>query len=129
MNWRAVPGKHAVAGSRANCGLCGSTNEPAAKLSLEGPLAGPLARGIVLVPFHTEYLKIVPVYGEAALGVTPRIGHLHVTVDHGSWHWVHANNEPIVLNGLSHGAHQLTVELADANHHRLDLKEVEFIIP
>jgi len=103
--------------------------EPAAALLVEAPLAAPLARGLVVVPFHTSHLKVVPVYGAAALAVVPRIGHLHVSVDHSSWHWLHSSDEPIVIQGLSHGTHQLTLELVDANHHQLAVRELDFTIP
>jgi hypothetical protein len=103
--------------------------EPEAQLQVDAPLAAPLTRGVVVVPFHTEHLKIVPVYGVAALGIVPRIGHLHISVDHSSWHWLHSSEEPIVIQGLSRGPHQLTVELADANHHRLTVREIDFTIP
>lgn len=59
-------------------------------LIVEPPLSGPLAKGLIVMPFHTENLKIVPIYGEAALDVIPRIGHLHITVDNAPWHWVHS---------------------------------------
>lgn len=103
--------------------------EPAAQLIVDAPLAIPLAKGIVVVPFRTEHIKIIPVYGEAALRVVPRIGHLHITVDHAAWHWLQASEEPIVIQGLSHGPHQLTLELADANHHVLAAKDLDFTIP
>lgn len=103
--------------------------ESEVQLLVEAPLAAPLARGVVVVPFHTEHLKIVPVYGVAAVGVVPRIGHLHISVDHSSWHWLHSSDEPIVVQGLSRGSHQITLELADANHHRLAVKEIDFTIP
>jgi hypothetical protein len=106
-----------------------ATAEPEAQLVVDAPLAAPLARGLVVLPFHSEHLKIVPVYGAAALAVTPRIGHLHVSVDHASWHWLHSSDEPIIVQGLSHGPHQLSLELVDANHHRLAVKELDFTIP
>ncbi|MQR01281.1 DUF6130 family protein [Glaciimonas soli] len=103
--------------------------EPAAQLFVDAPLPGPLAKGLVVVPFRTEHAKIVPVYGEAATHVVPRISHLHITLDHASWHWLQTNDEPIVIQGLSHGPHQLMVELADANHHQLAMQTVGFAIP
>ncbi|HXP96980.1 MAG TPA: DUF6130 family protein [Telmatospirillum sp.] len=103
--------------------------EAAAHLLVSPPLAGPLSRGLAIVAFRTENLKIVPVYGEAALQVTPRIGHLHVTVDDGPWHWLHASAEPIVIQGLPTGPHRILLELADANHKILDAQTVSFEIP
>ncbi|MDR3435345.1 DUF6130 family protein [Telmatospirillum sp.] len=103
--------------------------EAAAHLRVSSPLAGPLSRGLAIVAFQTENLKIVPIYGEAALKVTPRIGHLHVTVDEGPWHWLHASAEPIVIQGLPVGPHRILLELADANHKILDAQTVSFEIP
>lgn len=103
--------------------------EPAAQLMVEAPLAAPLAKGLVVVPFRAEHMKILPVYGEAALRVAPRIGHLHITVDHAAWHWLQSNEEPIVIQGLPRGPHNVTLELADANHHVLAVKQLDFTIP
>jgi hypothetical protein len=55
--------------------------QPAAHLVVSQPLAGPLSNGLVVITFRTENLKIVPVYGETASQVVPRLGHLHITVD------------------------------------------------
>jgi hypothetical protein len=65
-------------------------NEPPAKVIIDPPRAEPLSRGVVFVPYRTENLQIVPVFGPAALAVSPRIGHIHVTVDDASWHWAEA---------------------------------------
>jgi hypothetical protein len=40
----------------------------------------------------------MPVYGEAALGILPRVGHLHITLDDLPWHWLDASGEPISIN-------------------------------
>jgi len=103
--------------------------QPAAQLMVDAPLAVPLSKGLVVVPFRAQHLKILPVYGEAALRVVPRIGHLHITLDHAAWHWLQASEEPIVIQGLPSGPHQLTLELADANHHVLAAQNLDFTIP
>lgn len=64
-------------------------NEPAPKLIVDPPLPGPLARGAVLIPFRVENLRILPVLGAAARNVSPRVGHVHVTVDDLPWRWAH----------------------------------------
>src|SRR2546427_2547267 len=51
------------------------------KLVVDPPLMGPLAHGAVLIPYRVENLRILPVLGASALNVSPRVGHLHVTVD------------------------------------------------
>jgi hypothetical protein len=56
-------------------------NEPPAKLIVDPPLPEQLARGLVFIPYRTENLRVVPVFGKGALGVSPRIGHIHITVD------------------------------------------------
>src|SRR3989442_1225868 len=64
--------------------------EPPAKIIVDSPRAEPLSRGVLFIPYRTENLQIVPVFGPAALAVSPRIGHIHVTVDDARWHWADA---------------------------------------
>ena len=33
-------------------------------------------------------MRIVPVFGKGALDVSPRIGHVHISVDDAPWHFV-----------------------------------------
>lgn len=106
-----------------------ATAQSAAHLILDSVLPVPLAKGAVVLPFRVENIKVMPVFGEAALGVTPHIGHLHITVDDVAWHWVHADNEPIVIQGLAAGPHHVTVELADPIHRVVESKTVSFEIP
>jgi hypothetical protein len=100
-----------------------------ADLSVNAPVASLLAKGIVVIPFKSNDVKIVPLYGDAAAQVVPRLGHLHVTLDGASWHWVHADDGPVVIQGLPSGPHQLTLELADAAHRILTIRKVEFTVP
>jgi len=104
-------------------------SEPAAKLIVDDPLPEPLARGLVVIQYRTENLRIVPVFGPAGLNVSPRIGHLHITVDNLPWRWLDASNEPININKLPAGPHQVLIEMVDANHKVIDSKIVKFIIP
>ncbi|HTL10710.1 MAG TPA: DUF6130 family protein [Chitinophagaceae bacterium] len=103
--------------------------EPPAKLIVDAPLAGPLQSGRVVIQYRTEHIRIVPVYGEGAMDVSPRVGHLHLTVDNAPWHWLDASAEPITMNGFTPGKHVLLLELADPMHKIIDSTEVEFIIP
>jgi hypothetical protein len=105
------------------------TVQPAAHLIVSQPLARPLSAGLVVVTFRTENLKIVPVYGETASQVAPRLGHLHITVDDGPWHWLHASEEPIIIQDLPSGPHRVLIELADANHKVLEAETLTFEIP
>lgn len=104
-------------------------NEPPPKLIVDAPLPEPLARGVAVIQYCSENLHIVPVFGAKALSVTPRVGHLHVRVDDASWVWAEASGNPIILMGLSPGAHKATIELVNANHQPLDKAEVSFEIP
>ena len=65
-------------------------NEPAPKLIVDPPLAEQLTKGLVFIQYRTENIRIVPVFGKGALDVSPRIGHVHVTVDDAPWHFVDA---------------------------------------
>ena len=103
--------------------------QPAAHFVVGQPLAGPLSAGLVVITFRAENLKIVPVYGETASQVVPRLGHLHITVDDGPWHWLHASEEPIVIQGLPSGPHRVLIEFADANHKILEAETLTFEIP
>ena len=58
-------------------------DEPPAKIIIDPPLPEPLLWGRVVIQYRTENLHIVPVFGPAALAVSPRVGHIHVTVDGG----------------------------------------------
>jgi hypothetical protein len=104
-------------------------SEPAPVLVVDQPLAEPLAMGRVVVQYRTENLRIVPVYGAAAKEVSPRIGHLHITVDDTPWHWADASNEPLIINGFEPGKHKILVQLADPTHKIITSKTITFIIP
>jgi Family of unknown function (DUF6130) len=104
-------------------------NEPPAKIIIDPPLPEPLSLGRVVIQYRTENLHIAPVFGPAALAVSPRVGHIHVTVDDAPWVWADASGEPVVLNGLPSGPHTIRLELETANHQRLDQGAVTFTIP
>ena len=78
-------------------------DEPAVKLVVDPPIPEQLALGRVFIQYRTENLRIVPVYGKAALAVLPRIGHLHYYVDDQSWPTVDSSGETVVLVGLAPG--------------------------
>jgi hypothetical protein len=105
-------------------------NEPAPKLIVEPPLPGPLARGAVLIPFRVENLRILPVLGAAARNLSPRVGHVHVTVDELPWRWAHFDDtNTIVVNGLPPGQHKVLIELADPEHRVIIGQTVTFTVP
>jgi hypothetical protein len=104
--------------------------EPAAKVVVDAPLPDPLAsRGVVVIPYCAENMHITSVFGPGALGVSPRVGHIHVTVDDAPWHWADASGTPIILRGLPPGPHKVLVELVDANHQPVDKGTVTFVVP
>ena len=102
--------------------------EPAAKLIVDAPLPEQLAKGLVVLQYRAENLRIIPVYGFGALDVSPRIGHIHVTVDDATWHWADASNEPLIVQGMTAGPHKILIELADPTHKIIDRKLVSFIV-
>src|SRR5687767_3436590 len=92
-------------------------NEPAPKLIVDPPLPEGLAHGILWAQYRVENLRIVPVFGAGAVSTSPRVGHLHITVDDLPWWWADAsNNNTIDIAGLPPGPHKVKIELVDANH-------------
>lgn len=124
----------AAQSARANCPTASviplATSEPPAKIVVNPPLPEPLAsRGVVVIEYCAQNLRLVPVFGPNALAVSPRIGHIHVRVDDASWVWADTSGVPIILQGLSPGAHKVVIELVDANHRTLDTGTVKFVVP
>ena len=105
------------------------TEEGPASITIDPPLPDSLAHGRVVIQYRTENLRIVPVFGPAALAVSPRIGHIHVTVDDAPWRWADASGEPLIINGLPPGPHHVLVELENPNHQTLGRATVKFVIP
>jgi hypothetical protein len=108
------------------------TNEPSPKLIVDQPLPEGLAIGVVWIQYRVENLRIVPVFGEAATKVSPRVGHLHDTVDDLPWWWADASdNNTIDIAGLPVGQHKVRIELVNANHQIFpgQTKTVTFTLP
>ena len=87
------------------------------------------ARGVVIVQHRTENLRIIPVFGKAAVDVSPRVGHLHVTVDDRPGTWAHTSGDPIIVVGLKPGLHKMLIELADPSHRILGSETVSVSVP
>jgi uncharacterized protein DUF6130 len=107
-------------------------NEPAPKLIVDPPLPDLLDKGVVWIQYRTENVRIVPVFGKAALDVSPRVGHLHVRVDDLPWLWADASDlNTVDIAGMLPGEHEVLVELADANHQVFpgQSKTVKFTVP
>jgi hypothetical protein len=91
--------------------------EPAPKLIVDPPLPDRLARGVVQIQYRAENVHILPVFGAGALNVSPRVGHLHITVDDLPWHWADASDSNTVdIVGLPPGQHKVLIELVNAEH-------------
>jgi hypothetical protein len=114
---------------RGPSALVAIENEAPPRLIVDEPLPGPLSRGLVFIQYRTENLRVVPVFGVGALDVSPRIGHVHITVDDLPWHFVDASGETIIVVGLMPGPHRVLVELADPTHRVIDRKTVSFDVP
>jgi hypothetical protein len=89
-------------------------NEPAPKLTVEAPLPGPLAQNVVYIPYRVENLLIMPLGGSAARNLSPRVGHLHITVDDLPWSWAdYGQSSTLIPVGLQHGPHKVLIEVVD----------------
>ncbi|HYX34731.1 MAG TPA: DUF6130 family protein [Oligoflexus sp.] len=109
-----------------------AVNEPLPTLTLDQPLPEGLQQGLVWIQYRVENVRILPVFGEAAKNVLPRIGHLHVHVDDVPFWWVEASdNNTIDIAGLPVGQHKVKVVLVDANHQPFpgQSKTVTFDLP
>jgi hypothetical protein len=104
-------------------------NEAPARLIVDPPLAEQLSQGLVFIQYRTENLRVVLVFGQGALDVSPRVGHLHITVDDAPWHFVDASGETVIVVGLKPGPHKVLFELADPTHRVIDGKTVSFQVP
>jgi hypothetical protein len=103
--------------------------EPPPSLVVDAPLPDQLAKGLVVIRYRAVNLRIVPVFGPNALDVSPRIGHIHVTVDNAPWHWADASGEPLIIQFLPPGPHTVWIGLADPTHRVLDSRTIKFVIP
>jgi Family of unknown function (DUF6130) len=114
---------------RGPSALVAIENEAPPKLIVDPPLAEQLAQGLVFIQYRTENLRVVPVFGKGALAVSPRIGHIHVTVDDAPWHFVDASGETVIVVGLKPGPHKVLIELADPSHKVITSKTTAFTVP
>ena len=74
-------------------------------------------------------MHIAPVFGPGAVEGSPRVGHVHISLDGASWVWADASGNPIILQGLSAGPHTVHITLVDANHHPIDEAAITFVMP
>jgi len=106
-------------------------NESPARLIVDPPIPEQLALGRVMIQYRTENLRILPVFGSGALGVSPRVGHLHYYVDDAPWPVVDSSGETVVLVGLAPGPHKVRFQLAEPTHKGIAGTEqtVTFTVP
>jgi hypothetical protein len=107
-------------------------DEPPPRLIVDPPLAEPLKDGIFQAQYRVENLRIVNVFGPAAVHVSPRIGHLHVIVDDLPWWWADASdNNTVDVANLPPGPHKVTIQLVSPNHEVYpgQVKVLTFTVP
>lgn len=104
-------------------------SEPAPKIVAYPPIAEALARGVVIIQYRTDNARVLPVFGKQAAQVSPRLGHLHVTVEGWQGTWAHTSEGPIILVGLKPGPHKILLELADPGHKVLTSETVTVTVP
>ena len=106
-------------------------NEPPPKLIVDPPIPEQLALGRVFIQYRTENLRILPVFGAAALNVSPRVGHMHIFVDDASWPIVDTNGETFAAVGMKPGPHKVVFQLADSTHRPFQgaTQTVTFVVP
>lgn len=103
--------------------------QPPAKIIVDDPLPDELRKGNVVIQFRTENLRISPVFGLAALAISPRIGHLHVYVDDLPWLLAHVSDDEVNIKGLPAGPHKVRIDLVNSNHQPIGQEVVTFDIP
>jgi hypothetical protein len=117
-------------GALANSAVVPVDNEPLPRLTVEPPLPDPLANGVVFIPYRVENLRILPLGGPAARHVSPRVGHLHITVDDLPWQWAdYGQSNTIILVGMPRGQHKVLIEVVDAEGNVFTGQTVTFTSP
>ena len=81
------------------------------------PGLGPVA----IIKFKTDDFKIEQLSKEKKMdhmkmNGMAKMGHIHVTLDNASWYWVHDDNSPVVIAGLTPGQHTVKLELVTSGH-------------
>ena len=84
----------------------------------------------MVIPYRVENVRILPVAGPAARNLSPRVGHLHITVDDLPWLWADfGQSNTIVLAGMPRGQHKVLIELVDAEGNVFTAQTVTFHSP
>jgi hypothetical protein len=104
--------------------------ESAPTLIVGAPLPGPLAQGVIFIPYRVENLRILPLGGPTASRVSPRVGHLHVTVDDLPWFFAdYGQSNTIILGGMPRGQHKVLIEVVDPEGNVFTGQTVTFNTP
>ena len=104
--------------------------EPPPRLVVEPPLPGPLAQNLVFIPYRVENLRILPLGGATASKVSPRVGHLHITIDDLPWFWAdYGQSNTIILGGMPRGQHKVLIEVVDPEGNVFTGQTVTFNAP
>lgn len=103
--------------------------EAAPTLSAYPPVPEALARGVVILQVRVEHARILPLFGPQAAAVSPRVGHLHVSVDGQKMRWAHTSADPVIIVGLEPGQHSVLLELADPTHKIVAQERVAVTVP
>lgn len=104
-------------------------NEPEPILTVDAPLAGPLSAEKVFIQYRVNNIRIMPVFGAGAMEVSPRRGHLHITVDEAPWHFIDGSGETVVVVGLAPGGHRIRFDLANPMHQDIATRTIRFTVP
>ena len=117
-------------GALAQSAVVAIDKEPAPRLIVEPPLPGPLAQNLVFIPYRVENLRILPLGGATASKVSPRVGHLHITVDDLPWFWAdYGQSNTIILGGMPRGQHKVLIEVVDPEGNVFTGQTVTFNAP
>lgn len=126
----ATRAEDTATGAPAQSTLVPIENQPAPRLFVEPPLPGPLAQGVVFIPYRVENVQILPLAGPVARTLSPRVGHLHITVDDLPWFWADfGQSNTIVMAGMPRGEHKVRIELVDAEGNVFTAQTVTFQAP
>ena len=119
-----------ASGARIQSTIIPIEDEPAPRLMVEPPLPGPLAQGVAFIPYRVENVRILPIAGPAARTMSPRVGHLHITVDDLPWLFADfGQTNTVVLVGLPRGQHKVLIELVDGEGNLFTAETVTFFAP
>jgi hypothetical protein len=69
---------------------------------------------VAYIPYRVENLRILPLGGAAAREVSPRVGHLHITVDDLPRQWADfGQSNTVILIAMPRGQHRVLIQLVD----------------